>query len=70
MEILVTGAEGMVGSVLCPELRRRRHEVIPTDLRPPTMTTLELDVCDGRAVDPMVETMSPELVIQLAAELA
>lgn len=68
MKILVTGADGMVGSALCPALRRRGHEVVPTDLRPMSIDTLALDMRDGPAVSRTMEGIRPSLVIHLAAE--
>lgn len=68
MKILVTGAEGMVGSALCPELQRRGHEVVPTDLRPLTSGMLALDVCDRDAVSHTLKTAHPAMVMHLAAE--
>ncbi len=67
MKILVTGAEGMVGSSLCPELAARHHEMIPTDLTPLTPRTQALDICDSLAVKNMVRKLKPDLVIHLAA---
>jgi len=68
MRILVTGAYGMVGSVLCPELRRKGHEVISTDLMSADPSILVLDIRNKRAVSSMIKNTSPELVIHLAAE--
>ncbi|MBI4596953.1 MAG: dTDP-4-dehydrorhamnose reductase [Candidatus Omnitrophica bacterium] len=67
MKILVTGADGMVGSALCPELRRCGHELIPTDLAPLTPGTQVLDICDAAAVRAAVEQAKPALVVHLAA---
>ncbi len=68
MKILVTGAEGMVGSALCPELRRRGHTVVPTDRLPTSVETQGLDICDGDAIHQMMQRVVPTLVIHLAAE--
>lgn len=68
MKILVTGAEGMVGSALCLELRSRGHEVVPTDLRPLTSDMLALDIRDRHAISHLIETVQPAMVMHLAAE--
>lgn len=68
MRVVVTGAEGMLGSALCPALRRRGHEVIPTDLRPVATSTRPLDICNGPAVEHLIEAVSSDIVLHLAAE--
>ena len=68
MNVLVTGAEGMVGSALCHELRRRGHEVVPTDIAPQRPETLGFDVREREAGERMLKAHRPDLVIHLAAE--
>lgn len=68
MNILVTGAEGMVGSDLCLVLRRGGHQVIRTDLRPRSPETLALDIVEAAQVQQVVEAACPDVVIHLAAE--
>ncbi len=68
MKILVTGADGMLGSALCPELARRGHEVRPTDRRPLAPGTHPLDVCDAEAVSRLIAAAAPDWVMHLAAE--
>ena len=68
MKILVTGAEGMVGSALCPALRRHGHAVIPTDLHPSSETTLPLDIRELEATMGLLKAQRPSMVIHLAAE--
>jgi len=67
MKILVTGAEGMLGSALCPELRRCGHEVVPTDRQPLSADTLQLDICDHQAITRTFGAARPDWVIHLAA---
>ncbi|MEO0108382.1 MAG: dTDP-4-dehydrorhamnose reductase [candidate division WOR-3 bacterium] len=58
--ILVTGARGMLGSQLCPQLRECGHEVIEWDLP-------EFDVTDvNRAIRGAVE-LRPSMIFHLAA---
>ncbi len=59
MKILVTGANGMLGSDLCP-LMREHHIVLATDIH-------ELDVRDWGAVREAVHQFLPDVVIHLAA---
>lgn len=67
MKILVTGADGMVGSALCPVLRERGHDVVATDALPTSHETTKLDIRDPAAVMAVCEQVSPTLVIHLAA---
>lgn len=61
MKILVTGARGMLGRTI---LRRfTNHEVIGTDLP-------DLDLVDAVAVDTLISTMQPQVVIHGAAMTA
>jgi nucleoside-diphosphate-sugar epimerase len=74
MRVLVTGASGFIGTALCEELLRRRHDVAALVRRPgsrPAGTrALTGELADGPA---LLETLSrerPECVIHLAAEIA
>lgn len=58
MKVLVTGATGRLGSVVCKELARRQHDVVGTDQRfaPGLGVPLKLaDLRDSRAVYPLLE---------------
>ena len=79
MRILVTGAAGMLGSALVPELASVGHDVQPTDIdlrntRPwsrvaPTVREMtKLDVRSRADIDGAVENFAPELIVHLAAE--
>lgn len=60
MKVLVTGAAGRLGSVVCKELLRRGHELVATDRRPPEAEAehggpLQLvDLRDSAAVYPLL----------------
>jgi len=68
MKIVVTGADGMVGSALCPTLQRQGHEVIPTDRQPLSEATLAVDVRERDALHELLRSERPQWVIHLAAE--
>ena len=68
MRIFVTGASGMVGTALCPELARHGHEVVRTDLRPSDEATEPLDVRNGEEIRTVLGAVRPALVMHLAAE--
>ena len=68
MKILVTGAAGMLGSALCPELIQRKHEVLATDLAPVDEGIEYLDVRSYKQVEEFVDRIKPDMVMHLAAE--
>lgn len=68
MRILVTGADGMLGSALCPLLRKRRHTVCATDVGVSDEGMEYLDVRDYEKVKEIIESFKPEMIIHLAAE--
>jgi nucleoside-diphosphate-sugar epimerase len=74
MRVLVTGASGFIGGVLCEELLKRGHEVIALVRRPgsePKGTrALVIDLSDGARLAQTLEQERPECVIHLAAEIA
>lgn len=58
MKVLVTGATGRLGTVVCKELLRRGHDVVGTDQRfaPGLGVPLKLaDLRDSRAIYPLLE---------------
>lgn len=59
MRILVTGANGMLGTALVPVLQKR-HQVWGIDIQ-------DCDICDAEAVSAVLRTRRPELVFHLAA---
>jgi dTDP-4-dehydrorhamnose reductase len=68
MKVLVTGADGMLGSALCPTLAKRGYTVIATDLLPSNEESKHLDVRNFDHVKEMVEKVKPNMVMHLAAE--
>src|SRR5579864_42109 len=71
MRILVTGANGMLGTDLCAQAEAAGHEVIRTDLRarPGDVESSweRLDVTDLRAVSECLLGHQPDAVIHCAA---
>ncbi len=59
MKIAVTGAKGMLGTVLCPTLGRN-NEVHPSDID-------TLDITDLRAVQSYLRALKPDWVVHAAA---
>jgi nucleoside-diphosphate-sugar epimerase len=74
VKVLVTGASGFLGHAVCAELRGRDHEVAALVRRPgsePAETTAANgDLADGDALVRVVESVHPDCVIHLAAEIA
>ena len=68
MKVLVTGADGMLGTALCPIFAKRGHNVLATDLVPSNEGSKHLDVRNYNEVKEMVEKVKPDIVIHLAAE--
>ena len=53
MKVLVTGANGMLGSALCPILTESGGEVYPTDINNNTENKLlRLDITDRHKYNP------------------
>jgi dTDP-4-dehydrorhamnose reductase len=68
MKVLITGADGMLGSALCPTLVKRGYTVIATDLSPSNEGSKKLDVRNYNDIKEMVEKVEPNMVMHLAAE--
>src|SRR5512140_680825 len=68
MIVLVTGSDGMLGSALCPALKKRNYNVFATDLAPSNDETKYLDVRNFNQVNDMVDKIKPDIVMHLAAE--
>jgi dTDP-4-dehydrorhamnose reductase len=67
MKILVTGSAGMLGSSLCPILKKKNNEVYATDLIPADGIDY-LDVRSFKQVEQAVDKIKPDIVMHLAAE--
>jgi nucleoside-diphosphate-sugar epimerase len=74
MRLLVTGASGFIGGVLCEMLEHRGHEVIALVRRPgsePAGTRgVAGDLGDGRRLAGALVGERPDCVVHLAAEIA
>jgi dTDP-4-dehydrorhamnose reductase len=68
MKILVTGANGMLGSSLCPELKRQGHTVFGTDINPSDKSLMNMDICDKEETSKIIGKNKPDIVFHLAAE--
>jgi dTDP-4-dehydrorhamnose reductase len=64
MNILVTGAKGMLGSDLCIELIAAGHNVIQSDIFPDTTV---LDITSPQSIKEVLENNKPGWVINCAA---
>src|SRR5437588_8301357 len=74
MRVLVTGASGFIGGVLCDQLLRRGHEVVALVRRPgsepPGTRAVRGDLGDGARLAHVLEQERPGWVMHLAAEIA
>ncbi|MBI4609342.1 MAG: dTDP-4-dehydrorhamnose reductase [Candidatus Rokubacteria bacterium] len=68
MKVFVTGAAGMLGAALCPELVGRGYKVIATGRQSGGGVDVCLDVRDLHAVMAVTREIAPDLVVHLAAE--
>ena len=68
MKCLVTGANGMLGSALCPLLSVKGHEVIMTDINTPHARIGFLDVRDLKSVKEEIGKTKPDIIFHLSAE--
>ena len=65
MKILITGANGMLGSEVCANLVARGCEVFATDIKG---LPLHLDIADAGQVNSMVGYLKPDMIMHFAAE--
>jgi len=74
MRVLVTGASGFIGGVLCEELLERGHEVLALVRRPgsepPGTRAVLADLGDGARLAQALDQERPDWVMHLAAEIA
>jgi nucleoside-diphosphate-sugar epimerase len=74
MRVLVTGASGFIGGVVCRRLRERGDEVVALVRRegtqPPGTEAVLADLADGEGLAAALERVRPECVVHLAAEIA
>lgn len=69
MKILITGSEGVLGSTLKKELRRRGHDVFGCDLaHSADPQVMRADISEHRQLARVFDWANPELVYDFAAE--
>lgn len=68
MEILVTGASGMLAADIVPWLFKANHKVIQTDIKPRTREIEKMDVTKVDDIYRRIEASRPDYVFHLAAE--
>ena len=68
MKILITGAAGMLGSSLVPELIRHDHTILATDIRFLGPEMKHLDARDGEEMMRIAKKFRPDMLMHLAAE--
>lgn len=73
MKILVTGADGFVGSYLVKALQQRNHTVIAgflnaTNVPAKSMEAVLLNIVDSEQVNSVVYNLQPNAIIHLAAQ--
>ena len=64
MKILVTGSTGLLGSSLCPILRKSGHEVIQHSRN--TATEIICDLASYPCVETAFSELSPQIIVNLA----
>lgn len=64
MKVLVTGGAGFLGSSVVRGLTAAGHEVVSTDLRPPSVV---MDVTSESSVSAVISAERPEVVVHLAS---
>jgi nucleoside-diphosphate-sugar epimerase len=74
MKVLVTGASGFLGGSLCTELAKREHEPVAMVRRPGSgpadVAEVRGDLADADSLRDALASVSPEVVVHLAAEIA
>ncbi len=68
MRILITGANGMLGSDISPLLIKEGHQVYGGDIQNVNNDLRYLDICDIDNVKSVVSNVEPDMIFHLAAE--
>ena len=67
MKVLITGAKGMLGSALCPELLKCGYKILATDITFTSKDITYLDIRDKKNVEDVFKDFKPDIVFHLAA---
>lgn len=65
MRVFVTGVSGQLGHDVMNELAKRGHEAIGSDIT--SDSQVQLDICDKKAVEAVINEYKPDAVIHCAA---
>ncbi len=66
--VLITGCGGMLGNAIYPYFKSRCSNVLATDKIVSEPWLQELNVCDTKKLNTVVDNFKPELILHLAAE--
>ena len=71
IKVLVTGANGMLGSALCPILAKEGYEIYPTDINIDNRAynIRNLDIRDKEQVHTIINEIKPDFLFHLAAKI-
>jgi dTDP-4-dehydrorhamnose reductase len=67
VNVLVTGAGGVLGTAVCAELQHLGHRPLKTDVWPDSESNINLDITDADRVEAVFAKCHPDLVLHLAA---
>jgi dTDP-4-dehydrorhamnose reductase len=69
LKVLVTGANGLLGTKVVEKLQKNGYEVVPTHRSIPLQTdSIKLDITEEKAVNDLMIRIKPSVVVHTAAE--